>query len=193
MWQARDAAFKEQERMDFLIHHMLRSSAQRLPNKEAMVHGKERLNYSEVARRTAGLARGLREARLQRGDRIGIYLEASVPQVVSIFGISEAGGVYVPINAQLFAEQVAHIAKDCGMKGLITTASKLAALEGTLKEIPSLEFLVVVDEGTTPVVKLPVHHYEALCALPPDSTFREISISKDLAAILYTSGSTGRS
>jgi len=178
--------------MDFLIHHMLRSSAQRLPNKEAMVHGKERLNYSEVARRTAGLARGLREAGLQRGDRIGIYLEASVPQVVSIFGISEAGGVYVPINAQLFAEQVAHIAKDCGMKGLITTASKLAALEGTLKEIPSLEFLVVVDEGTTPVVKLPVHHYEALCALPPDSAFREISISKDLAAILYTSGSTGK-
>jgi acyl-CoA ligase (AMP-forming) (exosortase A-associated) len=178
--------------MDFLIHHMLRSSAQRLPNKEAMVHGKERLSYSEVARRTAGLAHGLREAGLQRGDRIGIYLEASVPQVVSIFGISEAGGVYVPINAQLFAEQVAHIAKDCGMKGLITTASKLAALEGTLKEIPSLEFLVVVDEGTTPVVKLPVHHYEALCALPPDSTFREISISKDLAAILYTSGSTGK-
>ncbi len=178
--------------MDFLIHHMLRSSAQRLPNKEAMVHGKERLSYSEVARRTAGLAHGLREAGLQRGDRIGIYLEASVPQVVSIFGISGAGGVYVPINAQLFAEQVAHIAKDCGMKGLITTASKLAALEGTLKEIPSLEFLVVVDEGTTPVVKLPVHHYEALCALPPDSAFREISISKDLAAILYTSGSTGK-
>ena len=178
--------------MDFLIHHMLRTSAQRLPHKEAMVHGQERLSYSEVARRTAGLAHGLREAGLQRGDRIGIYLEASVPQVVSIFGISEAGGVYVPINAQLFAEQVAHIAKDCGMKGLITTASKLAALEGTLKEIPSLEFLVVVDEGTTPVVKLPVHHYEALCALPPDTAFREISISKDLAAILYTSGSTGK-
>jgi acyl-CoA ligase (AMP-forming) (exosortase A-associated) len=178
--------------MDFLIHHMLRSSAERLPNKEGMVHGTERLSYSEVARRTAGLAHGLREAGLQRGDRIGIYLEASVPQVVSIFAISEAGGVYVPINAQLFAEQVAHIAKDCGMKGLITTASKLAALEGTLKEIPSLEFLVVVDEGTTPVVKLPVHHYEALCALPADTAFREISISKDLAAILYTSGSTGK-
>ena len=98
--------------MDFLIHHMLRNSAQRLPDKEAMVHGKERLTYREVARRTAGLARGLREAGLQRGDRIGIYLEASVPQVISIFGISEAGGAYVPINAQLFAEQVSHIAKD---------------------------------------------------------------------------------
>ena len=141
--------------MDFLIHHMLRTSAQRLPNKEAMVHGKERLTYAEVARRTAGLARGLREAGVQRGDRVGIYLEASVPQVISIFGISESGGSYVPINAQLFAEQVAHIAKDCGMKGLITTASKIAALEGTLKDIPSLEFLIVVDEGTAPVVKLP--------------------------------------
>src|SRR5271168_577412 len=178
--------------MDFLIHHMLRNSAQRLPEKEAMVHGKERLSYHEVARRTAGLARGLREAGLRRGDRIGIYLEASVPQVISIFAVSEAGGAYVPINAQLFAEQVSHIARDCGMKGLITTASNLAALEGTLKDLPALEFVVIVDEGTAPVVKLPVHNYEALCRLAPDPKFREASISKDLGAILYTSGSTGK-
>ena len=178
--------------MDFLIHHMLRTSAQRLPNKEAMVHGNERLTYSEVARRTAGLARGLREAGLHRGDRIGIYLEASVPQVISIFGISEAGGAYVPINAQLFAEQVSHIAKDCGMKGLITTGSKLAALEGILKDIPSLQFIVVVDEGTAPVLKLPVHSYQTMCTREPDASFREKSISKDLGAILYTSGSTGK-
>ena len=178
--------------MDFLIHHMLRTSANRLPEKEALIHGKERLTYREVARRTAGLARGLREAGLKRGDRIGIYLEASVPQVLSIFGISEAGGVYVPINAQLFPEQVGHIAKDCGMKGLITTAAKLAALEEMLKEIPSLEFLVVVDEIAAPARSLPVHSFEALCALEPDTSFREKSISKDLAAILYTSGSTGK-
>jgi len=83
--------------------------------------------------------------------------------------------------------------KTCeGMKGLITTASKLAALEGALKDIPSLEFLVVVDEGTAPVVKLPVHNYEALCRLAPDTKFREVSISNDLGAILYTSGSTGK-
>ena len=99
--------------MDFLIHHMLQTSAHRFPEKEALVHGGERLSYREVERRVAGLAHGLREAGAARGDRIGIYLDASVPQVLSIFGVSRAGGVYVPINGLLFADQVAHIARDC--------------------------------------------------------------------------------
>ncbi|NEQ65049.1 MAG: long-chain fatty acid--CoA ligase, partial [Symploca sp. SIO2D2] len=61
--------------MDFLIHHLLRSSALNYPEKEALVHGEQRLSYAEVAKQTAGLAYGLRKIGLQRGDRIGIYLE----------------------------------------------------------------------------------------------------------------------
>ena len=52
--------------MDFLIHHMLGASARRLPEKEALVHGGQRLAYAEVARRVGGLAHGLREAGIER-------------------------------------------------------------------------------------------------------------------------------
>src|SRR5262245_25284323 len=82
--------------MDFLLHHMLRTSARRHPTKEALVHGRERLAYDEVVRRTQSLAAGLRRAGLRRGDRVGIYLEPSSAQVLSIFGTSQAGGVFVP-------------------------------------------------------------------------------------------------
>jgi acyl-CoA ligase (AMP-forming) (exosortase A-associated) len=177
--------------MDFLIHHMLRTSTRHSPEKEALVHGEERLSYREVARRVDGLAAGLRTAGLRRGDRMGIYLEASVPQVISIFGISRAEAAYVPINSLLHAEQVMHIARDCGMKGLITTAAKLASLADVLPRIPSLEFLVVIGPGEV-VAPLPVHHYEEFCARALPSGWRESSIEKDLAAILYTSGSTGK-
>lgn len=178
--------------MDFLIHHMLRTSAHHLADKEALVHGDQRLSYREVARRCSGLAKGLRRAGLVRGDRIGIYLEPSVAQVVSIFGTSEAGGVFVPINATLFPEQVAHIAKDCGMKGLITTPAKLSTLTTLLNQIPSLEFVVLTGEGDTPQTALPAQRLEDLYELSGPSDWREQSISKDLAAILYTSGSTGK-
>jgi len=178
--------------MDFLIHHMLHTSARRAPEKEALVHGIERLNYLQLARRTTGLAKGLRRAGLNRGDRIGIYLGPSVPQVISIFGISEAGGVYVPINIELFPEQVAHIAKDCGMKALITTAAKLSTLKALLAQIPSLEFVVLTGDQNQTVVSLPQYCFEELCELPGPPDWREQSISKDLAAILYTSGSTGK-
>jgi len=82
--------------MDFLLHHLLRTSALRYPAKEALVHGDERLTYGEVEAKVDGLAAALRSAGLKRGDRVGIYLEASVAQVLSIFAVSKAGGVFVP-------------------------------------------------------------------------------------------------
>jgi acyl-CoA ligase (AMP-forming) (exosortase A-associated) len=178
--------------MDFLIWHLLRESVRRAPDKEALVHGDQRLSYGEVGRRTAGLATGLKKAKLKRGERVGIYLEASVPQVISIFGVSQAEGVYVPINTLLRADQVMHVACDCGMKALITTAPKLASLAEVIPQIPCLEFVVVVGEGVLPETRLPVHRFEEFCATEPPRVWTESSIEKDLAAILYTSGSTGK-
>ncbi len=178
--------------MDFLIHHMLQASARRDPDKEALVHGEERLCYAEVARRVAGLAAGLRDAGVERGDRVGIYLDASMAQALSIFGVSQAGGVYVPVNGLLFPEQVAFIARDCGMKGLITTPDKLASLAAALKEVPSLEFIVVVGGSGLVASPVTVHDFEAWCALTSPPGWRDCGIEKDLAAILYTSGSTGK-
>jgi acyl-CoA ligase (AMP-forming) (exosortase A-associated) len=178
--------------MDFLVHHMLRSSAERFPEKEALVHGRQRLTYAELWAKISNLAAGLRHAGIQRGDRVGIYLEASIPQVLSIFGISRAGATFVPINGQLFPEQVAHIVKDCGMRALVTSKSRLAGILEVLPQTPSLEFIVTTGEGETPDLPLTVYSLEALCASKTDSTWHEDSISKDLAAILYTSGSTGK-
>src|SRR3989475_1729327 len=176
--------------MDFLIWHLLRESAGRCPEKEALVHGEERLSYGEVARRVDGLAAGLRDEGLRRGDRMGIYLEASVPQALSILGISRAEAVYVPINALLHAEQVMHIARDCGMKGLITTAAKLASLAEVLPQIPSLEFLVVVGPGEV-AAQLPVHRFEEFCARTLPAEWRGKNNQKELAPLPFTPRSTG--
>src|SRR5579885_405240 len=177
--------------MDFLTHHMLQSSARRTPEKEALVHGDERLSYKEVAGRVSGVATGLRRSGVNRGDRVGIYLDASVPQVLSIFGISEAGGVFVPVNAALFPEQVLHIARDCGMTALITSEKKLESLAEVLPQIPSLKFVVLVGKTSSAKGHASLHSFEEFCGLKPSGT-AEDSISKDLAAILYTSGSTGK-
>src|SRR5271168_439607 len=178
--------------MDFLIWHLLRDSARRTPDKEALVHGNDRLTYREIARRVAGLATSLRRKGLKRGDRVGIYLEASVPQVISIFGVSQAEGVYVPINALLHPEQVMHISNDCGMKVLITTPAKLSLLAESLPQFRSLELLVVVGDGPLPNLGLPLSLYDEFCAAEAPAVWLERGIEKDLAAILYTSGSTGK-
>src|SRR6266850_3662022 len=106
--------------MDFLIHHMLLTSAGRSPHKEALVDANQRLTYGEAARQTEALASGLRRLGVKRGDRVGIWLETSVLQAISILGVSQSGGVFVPINSLLFPDQAGHIMRDCGTVGLIT-------------------------------------------------------------------------
>ena len=178
--------------MDFLIHHMLRTSALRFPEKEALVDRENRLTFEEAVRKIAGLAEGLRQAGLQRGDRVGICLETSVLQALSIFGVSQAGGVFVPINNLLFPEQVAHIASDCRMRALITSRDKLSSFASVLKSIPSLDFVIVTDGSEKIEIDQPVYDVNEFFALAARQGLREWSIGKDLVAILYTSGSTGK-
>ena len=200
--------------MDFLTHHVVRASARRFATKEALVHADRRLSYEEVVNQISSLAYGLRQYGIQRGDRIGIYLDPSVPQVLSIFAASQAGGAFVPINGLLFPHQVSHIAQDCRMKALITTRARLQSLAPVLKEMSSLEFVVMAaDEATTTTKQregeapsgqgnggsaelrdcaLREYQFEEMCRLWDGGELNDIGIQNDLAAILYTSGSTGK-
>ncbi len=178
--------------MDFLIHHMLENSASHLPDNEALVDKDSRMTFERAAKNVTGLAEGLRTAGLRRGDRVGIYLENSVLQSVSIFGVSKGSGVVVPINSLLFPEQVAHIARDCQMRGLITTREKLTSLSSILTKEPVLDFVLVTGDGAAAEIPHPVYDLSELLDSKPSGSSREMAIGKDLAAILYTSGSTGK-
>jgi acyl-CoA ligase (AMP-forming) (exosortase A-associated) len=178
--------------MDYLVHHMLRGSTRRDPEKEALVHGAQRLSYAQVSARVASLASALRNAGLEHGERVGIFLDAGIPQVISIFGVSQAGGVFVPINGALLADQVSHIGRDCRVSALITTSAKLKALSSILGQIASLRFLVVVTDGEPLEAHLPVYEFQPVIEEAPTDPWRDWGIEKDLAAILYTSGSTGK-
>ena len=121
--------------MDALLHDLLRSSAARFPGKEAIVHRNRHMTYAETWRAVTSLASRLKSAGLERGDRLGVFLDASIPQALSIFAASAADAIFVPIHHSLFPEQVAHILSDCG-QGLITTKARLAGLSEVLKKNP---------------------------------------------------------
>jgi acyl-CoA ligase (AMP-forming) (exosortase A-associated) len=178
--------------MDFLLHHMLLRSAARYPRKEALVDASQRLTYEESERQSHSLAVALREIGTQRGDRVAIWLDSSVAQAVSIFGISRAGAVFVPINGLLFPDQVAHIVNDCQVKGLITTEARASSLTSVLSTLPSLEFLFVADSEDKRAADLPCYSLKRACDGRTNGDWRDPRVEKDLAAILYTSGSTGK-
>ncbi len=178
--------------MDFLIHHMLWNSAKRSPDKPALVYRSKSLTYQEVLQQVSGLAAGLKQIGVERRDRVGIYLDPSLELVISIFGISQAGAAFVPINGLLLPEQVGHIAQDCEMRGLITTRKRLAMLDEVLGRLPGLKYLVIIEDESDAPYPPSVFWFDELLETTDGSSGMDSCIGNDLAAILYTSGSTGK-
>ena len=73
-------------------------------------------------------AHGLVDCGLERTERVGIYLEKRWETVVTSFGAPAAGGVFVPLNPLLKAEQVVFILRDCDVRVLVTSPERLALL-----------------------------------------------------------------
>ncbi|MCP4782956.1 MAG: acyl-CoA ligase (AMP-forming), exosortase A system-associated [Fuerstiella sp.] len=178
--------------MDYLIHHMLRGSALRFPDKEALIHKGQRLTYQQLSNKVSALANGLNAAGIQRGDRVGILLDSSVEQVVSIFAASQAQGVFVPMHHSLKPEQVSHIANDCRISALITTTERLHELHEVIQNSPSLRVVIAVGDTIGIQETIPLLEFDDLPYAPDAAQSVDVSVEKDLGAILYTSGSTGK-
>ncbi|SEL62502.1 acyl-CoA ligase (AMP-forming), exosortase A-associated [Roseateles sp. YR242] len=175
-----------------LLPHLLLHSAERDPAAPALRDGARTLNYGELASQTEALAHGLLSLGLGRAERVGIYLDKRLETVVASFATPAAGGVFVPINPILKAEQVGFIVRDCDVRVLITSRERLAALQPVLAQCPSLRQVVLVD----PPAEAPEGgqagwiRYADLLDAAPQTPHRVIDT--DMVAILYTSGSTGR-
>ena len=176
-----------------LLHELVARSAARTPDAPALAQGSHTLCYAALRAQIGGFASGLVAIGLERAERVGVYLEKRPETVVACFGAAAAGGVMVPINPVLKAEQVAYIARDCNVRVLVTSPERLQLLLPLLPEWPDLRH-VVLTEGASEAASLPpglsVRAWGALLDTPAARAHRVIDT--DLCAILYTSGSTGR-
>jgi acyl-CoA ligase (AMP-forming) (exosortase A-associated) len=180
--------------MSDLIHDFIFRSANRAPDSEALVYGNQRLNYGQLAALVRHTADGLLADGLGRGERVAVYLEKRIENVAAMFGAACAGGVFVPVNPLLKAEQVSYILTDCNVRVLVTSADRLRLLAASLALCPDLRTVVV----TGSMEELPSFDHIKLIAWDKladhDNAIMPShrNIDYDMAAILYTSGSTGR-
>lgn len=175
-----------------LLPELISHSAERAPDRPALTYGNASLRYEELHRAVAGFAAGLMALRLERGERVAIYLEKRFETVIASFGTPAAGGVFVPINPLLKPEQVAYILRDCNVRVLVTSAERLAILAEALPACHDLRHVAVLDsEHPLPAGDAVSYcRWSELAASPERAGHRVIDT--DMASILYTSGSTGK-
>lgn len=160
--------------------------AEMRPDSPALSYRDETVSYSDLGARVRGFAAVLSGLGVERGDRIGIYLEKRIESVIAIFGSSAAGAAFVPVNPVLKARQVAHILRDSGARVLVTSGDRLRTLDEYLGDLNELQRIILVDgdgEEDPSRVAWPLAHADEAPPVP--------YMDADLGAILYTSGSTG--
>ncbi len=175
--------------MTYLVQQLLGPSVRRSPDHCALVHDHEQLSYRELDELSDRLAHLLRRRGIERGDRVGLWLPKSLAAVVAIFAVLKAEAVYVPIDPNMPIKRVQLILADCGVRAIITTAAKLAKLDGPTDIV--LAILTDAEPEPETETSLEIHGWAAIEREPLEPLPSPTQIEDDLAYILYTSGSTG--
>jgi acyl-CoA ligase (AMP-forming) (exosortase A-associated) len=165
--------------------------SQENPDAPALLYKQESLTFAQLASEVQRFSESLCGLGLAANERVAIYLPKQLEVVIGVFGAAAAGGVAVPINPMLKAQQVSHILRDCNVRFLITSPSRARQLLEILPDCHDLDFMVLtsaVDE-LPQVAGVTALSWQDLMNTPGLKPPRRID--SDMAAILYTSGSTG--
>ena len=175
------------------LQDYLALSAQRFPDKIALVCGARRVSYREIEESSNALAGGLAARGVVRGDRVIIFADNTVETVVAFWAALKANAVAVLVNPLTKADRLRYLLADCRPTALITDGH----LEGVWKGVAGAPHLkaLVVSGRVNPVLRAGLSTLVAFDELLAEGVAQpappSLNIDIDLASIVYTSGSTG--
>jgi acyl-CoA ligase (AMP-forming) (exosortase A-associated) len=171
------------------LHDLLAHMAEAQSTAAALTYRDTTVTYAELWRLAGRFAAGLDKIGLERGQRVAIYLDKSIETVAAIFGTPAAGGVFVPVNPLLRAQQVTYILDDCDVRVLVTSPERYRRMREAPGALGSVEHVVLVG-GVGGQDERLVHPWNDF--LQDEAHGGVQGVDVDMAAIFYTSGSTGK-
>ena len=172
-------------RPEFTLHDLLYNSVAHDPQKTAVVDGDARYTYEDLERQSGSLGAALAEAGVEKGDRVGVYLEKSWVAIVAMLATSRIGAAYVNVNPLFKAPQAEYLAGDCDIRVMIGDTPKLEELQPKTLE-------TAFYKGGKPEGHAAKSFVDVAEAIKGEGLEEDRNVSEsDLGTILYTSGSTG--
>lgn len=150
--------------------------------------------YAEWAQRVRRLATALGDLGLPDDARVATFAWNSQRHLELYFGVPCTGRVLHTLNIRLFQDQLAYIVEHADDRAVFVDRSLLPVLWPMIDSLPSIEHVVVMDDGAD--AEIPddprVRDYEELLAAsaPFEGRFT-IADENRAAAMCYTSGTTG--
>jgi amino acid adenylation domain-containing protein len=179
--------------MTQLLQNWISQKAQQRPEAVAVVMQDQVLTYGQLEQSTNRLARLLKEAGCQRGDRVCFAVPKSPAAIIAITGILKADCIHVPIDTTSPALRVAKIIRSSDPRYILGVESSSSLLEelfeqGEVRDSVGVGWMETAGgEHRNFSTKFQWADIDGYSAEPLESTQH----SDDPAHILFTSGSTG--
>ncbi|AGC45599.1 non-ribosomal peptide synthetase [Myxococcus stipitatus DSM 14675] len=162
-------------RAESCAHALVEAQAARTPDAVALVCEGRELTYAQLERRARQLAGHLRNAGVGVGDRVGVFMERSPEQLVSLLAILKAGAAYVALDTRYPPERLGYMVEDSNVARVLTRDSQWDSLPAPARGLAlRVEALGSEEPGPRELTPLP--------RVPPESA----------CYVVYTSGSTGK-
>ncbi len=176
-----------------LVHEFLENSAERYPDKVAVVQGRSRADYALINGWANRLADNLIKEGICPGDRVAMLCENSIEYVISYYGILKTGGIAVSLNTDIKPDGLAVLLNELKPKVLLISRKIEKSLHSQNCSLFHVPRIMVIDpwRSTQEINHDASPLYKELEAYSTENPNLRID-SKSCAAIIYTSGSMGK-
>jgi long-chain acyl-CoA synthetase len=167
----------------FYAAELLDKTAERKPNKTAIIAKEEELTFAALNQRVHALAGHLQQAGIRQGDRVGVLLPNSTAIPLSYYATQKIGAVTVILDARLKGIELQSVLTDADLKLLVAHSQLFPEVEEAFKAMAPVPLWIVGAAGE--------RSFEAKFSATATSLSPPKLKPGDDALILYTSGTTG--
>ncbi|MDP1821234.1 MAG: acyl-CoA synthetase [Acidimicrobiales bacterium] len=189
--------------MEFNLAEVHEAVAAAVPGRECIVWRDRRLTYAEVGDRSRRLANhllahglGVRRERDELAghdsgqDHLACYLHNGNEYLEAMLGAYKARVAPFNVNYRYVAEELRYLLNDAGASAVVFHSAFADRVAQVLPDLPQLEVLLQVDDGSgAPLLPGASWYEDALAA--SSSERPDVTWSPDDLYILYTGGTTG--
>ena len=170
---------------------MLRRSAERFPDKPAIIGGGARISYRDLDGAANRLAHALLGTGAAAGAKVAI-LSRNLPQYgIVFFGAARSGLILVNVSVQYAAAELAYVLNKSDAEILIVDAQLAAKANAVLPQCPGIRTVVSIG-GVPEGLPAQAVAFDAFLVGQPSAP-PDILLSEDAPfCMTYTGGTTGR-
>ena len=171
-----------------LTGDMLRRSAGRFADKDAIVWGEVRMSYAALDGAANRFAHALRELAPRKGAKIGIICRNRPEYGVAFYGAARSGAVLVNVSVLYSPAELAYVLDKADIELLVVEDPFADKVAGILDDLTKIRHVVAI--GPAPALPDAIG-FEALLAGRPETEPAVAIDERDAFCMTYTGGTTG--